>query len=654
MQKQKSFLPESRIDFFLLLLIVSIGAVLRFIYFNHCPFTHDEISSLERANYSSFSELIEKGVKPDTHPPLLQIFLQYYTRIFGTSEMVVKFPFVLCGILSIVLVYLIAAKWFGNTTALLSAAVVSTAQYTVMYSVIARHYSLGLFLTLLLVFFQNKYFETEGRKKIRWLAAFTITGIACAYTHYFCLLFTAIVVLTGFLFVTRKNVLQYFIACALIPLLFLPYLPVFLIQLSYKGIGGPDGWLGKPDSSFFLQYIRYIFHYSNKLLVLMIAVFSFGFVRCIIRNEKTISKNKLICLAWFLIPMLTGYFYSVKVNPILQFSILIFSFPYLLMVLFSFIRIVKPLLKVSLVILILFLNTLTLVYSRNHYELFYNQGINKITQEINSAGQKFGKDSVDAIVDVEDYFLAYYKSKYPSVPNAEFISLNHPLTISDFQGKVSQSRKNYFVFASVKIYPLECVQILKKYFPHVVSEYKGHLTEIYCCSKLPITTAADDKIIFASENNFTGKPSGWNYDDKKVFADSVSDERYFRYETSDEYGVEFYLQLDGLIKSRTNIINVSIDAMITDTESSPLLVMTMERDGKSLDWRATKFFDYLKPNEEGKVFLSVRFSDIHISTKNVTLKVYVWNKGHASFRLSNLKVSSKKGNPSFYGLFEEF
>ena len=219
---------------------------------------------------------------------------------------------------------------------------------------------------------------------------------------------------------------------------------------------------------------------------------------------------------------------------------------------------------------------------------------------------------------------------------------------------VSKSKKNYFVFASVRIYPLECVQILRKYFPFTISEYKGHLTEIYCFSKIPVKTETADKIIFSSENNFTAKPEGWSYDEKKVFTDSVSDKNYFSYKSTEEYGVEFQMPADELIKSKSNIINVRVDATMADTATAPLLVMSMENDGNALDWRAAKFSDYLKPNEPGSVFLSVRFSDIHISTKNVTLKVYVWNKNHAAFLVHNLKVSSENGNPYFYGLFEEF
>lgn len=652
--QQARFLSSGRTDFYLLLLIIITGTVLRFIFFDRCPYTHDEISSLTRAGYSSFGELIEQGVKPDTHPPLLQIFLQYYTRIFGSSEMVVKFPFVICGILSIFLVYLIAAKWFGKTAGLLSAAVVSAVQFTVMYSVIARHYSPGLFLTLLLVYCQLKFFETEDRKKFRWLAAFTIVGIACSYLHYFCLLFTAIAALTGFLFVSRKNFLHYVIACLMIPLLFLPYLPVFFVQFGYKGIGGPEGWLGAPDSSFFLKYLRYIFHYSHVFLLLVVLLFLFGFIKSIKGPEKIFSKYYFISLAWFFIPLLTAYFYSVKVNPIIQFSILIFSFPYLLMFLFSFIKDVKPLLKTSMVVMILTIGIVTLVHGRKHYELFYHQGIHKIISEINEVKQQFGNDSVDVVIVVEDYFLGYYKKNFPTDKNSEYLALSNPFDLRAFSKVVLESEKNYFAFATVRSYPLECVQVLKEYYPYVISEYKGHLTEVVVCSKIPASSAQDKEIVFSSENNFTSKQGGWNFDEQKALQDSLSGKKYFRYEPSDEFGAEFKMPLSSFIKSGNDLLHVNTEVFMQDTSASPLLVMAMELPDTTLDWRAVKFSDYLNPGAKGKVYLSVRFSDVHIKTKNVSLKVYVWNRDHSTFNLLNMQVKSEKGNPYFYGLFEEF
>ena len=643
---------QQKVDFFLLLLIILTGTVLRFIYFDRAPFTHDEIHTVTQTNYSSFNELIEKGVKPDVHPPLLLLFVNYYVKFFGTSEMAVKFPFVICGIAAILLAYLIASKWFGKTTGLLSAAVVSSVQYTIMYSTIARDYSLGLFLTLLLVYCQAKFFESESKKKLRWLAAFIITGVACSYLHYFSLLFTAIVALTGFLFVNRKNFWQYFIACLLIPLLFIPYLPIFFVQFGYKGVGGPEGWLGAPDSDFFLTYIRYIFHYSEIFFLLVVTAFLFGFARSMMQHEKIVTKLRLITLLWFLIPLLTAYFYSIKVNPILQYSILIFSLPYLLMFLFSFVGDMKPLLKTAMVILLLSISTTTLVYGRKHYELFYNQGIRKVISEINNAKQQFGNDSVSAVIEVEDYFVDFYNKNFPLDKNSRYMALSHASNMHSFVRTVKESKKNYFVFGTVRAYPLECLEIVKEYFPNIVAEYKGHLTEIIVCSKIFIP--AKNEIIFLSQTDFTANHPDWNFNEQKSIYDSLSGKKIFRYRKSDEFGVDLKIPLGEVIKSGNDLLHISAEVFMEDTSASPLLVMTMETFDQTVDWRAAKFSDYLTPGQHGSVYLSLRFSDVRIDLRNTTLKVYVWNKDRSTFSLSKMKVRSEKGNPYFYGLFEEF
>jgi hypothetical protein len=238
------------------------------------------------------------------------------------------------------------------------------------------------------------------------------------------------------------------------------------------------------------------------------------------------------------------------------------------------------------------------------------------------------------------------------VPSERFQSVNNVTGVAAFRKVVSESDAKYFLFATVRVYPLECIEVLKEFFPSIVSQYKGHLTEIFLCSKSSL--AKGEEIIFDSENNFMANPSAWNFPAQKVYSDSLLSKKYFKYEPADEFGVEFQTPLNNLIKSPYNILCATANAIITDSASSPLLVMTLERDGKSLDWRASKFSDYLKPGMAGNIFLSVRYADIGIDTKGVLLKVYVWNKDHAAFRVNTLSVRSEKGNPYFYGLFEEF
>ena len=66
-----------------ILIILSIAIILRFYHLFDIPFTHDEFSTLFRTNFSSFSELIEKGVKIDGHPAGLQFFVIQRKKGFG-------------------------------------------------------------------------------------------------------------------------------------------------------------------------------------------------------------------------------------------------------------------------------------------------------------------------------------------------------------------------------------------------------------------------------------------------------------------------------------------------------------------------------------------------------------------------------------------
>ena len=66
-----------------------------FYNFFDLQYTYDELSALNRLEYNSFNELIQKGVMPDAHPALIQVFLYYYALLFGTIEWLIKLPFIL-------------------------------------------------------------------------------------------------------------------------------------------------------------------------------------------------------------------------------------------------------------------------------------------------------------------------------------------------------------------------------------------------------------------------------------------------------------------------------------------------------------------------------------------------------------------------------
>ena len=119
---------------FILGLILLIGAVLRFHHLGFTSLSNDELSAIVRAQYNTFSEMIQNGVMIDFHPAGVEVFMYYWMKIFGDGVFIIRFPFAVAGIFSIFILYLLARRWFNKTTALFSAASLSFLQFPLLYS----------------------------------------------------------------------------------------------------------------------------------------------------------------------------------------------------------------------------------------------------------------------------------------------------------------------------------------------------------------------------------------------------------------------------------------------------------------------------------------------------------------------------------------
>src|SRR5690554_1470642 len=264
---------KQRSNQWILIIILVISVVLRMFNFSDIPFTHDEFSALDRLDYDSFSALINEGVKIDGHPAGVQVFLYYWTKLFGFSEQALKFPFIVFGILSVYLTYLIGKRWFNETVGLLSAATVSCLQFTVMFSQIARPYISGLLFSLLMVYYLTRLIQQPEKKFWRNGFLFVIASTLCAYNHHFSLLFAAIVGISGAFFIKKQFLWRYVLLGLGIFILYIPHLSIFFYQLN---LGGIEAWLAKPEPDFVLHFISYIFNHS-WIFISTILLIALGF-----------------------------------------------------------------------------------------------------------------------------------------------------------------------------------------------------------------------------------------------------------------------------------------------------------------------------------------------------------------------------------------
>src|SRR6188508_3736379 len=99
--KQSSANSNSEIFPRILWTILGIAAILRLLNLTGFSLSNDELSALARLQFDSVSEVIQQGVYVDFHPAGVQLFLYFWTKIFGFSEFAVRFPFALMGVLSV-------------------------------------------------------------------------------------------------------------------------------------------------------------------------------------------------------------------------------------------------------------------------------------------------------------------------------------------------------------------------------------------------------------------------------------------------------------------------------------------------------------------------------------------------------------------------
>ncbi|MDP4265955.1 MAG: glycosyltransferase family 39 protein [Bacteroidota bacterium] len=639
-------------DNYLLLIIIITAIILRLINPFNIPYTYDEFSALCRTNFRSFSELIEKGVKIDGHPAGVQVFIYYWTKIFGYSELVVKIPFIIAGIISVYLVYYIGKKWFNGTVGLISSSYIATIQYTVMYSQIARPYISGLFFSLMMVVFWNEVVFGGERKKYLKAFLYVIFSSLCCYNHYFSLLFAAIVWITGLFFITRERILLYIVSGLSIFLCFIPHLKIFFYQLSVGGVGT---WLGKPHNEFLIQYLKFIFHFSPYVYVLTMGIIILSLVNK--DNLKGKKKFILISLSWFLIPLITGFIYSRYVNPVLQFSVLIFSFSYLFFIFSGYIKDLSYGFKTLIVFLILIVNIMTLVYERKYYDLFYNTSYKEILYDHNKISRDFKNKSI-SVLNIDKYISDYYVNKLKLDSN--YIPLSRFGSKLKFIEFLSKQEKNKYLFFgeadSYGSYP-ELVPIILDYYPSIMQQknYTGSTSYLFSKS---YNRGKDIDSIF-SYMDFEKENRYWSGIDKNYLEDTnVFKGKYSYYMSSLlEWGPTFTNDLNKLCTRRNDYIDISVNIKSNDNIKDILLVSSMESNKKIIDWRTETLETYISPrsrNKWVKVYLSVKLSDIYLNYPNIKIKIFVWNRGKHNILIDDFIVKVRKGNPIIYGNFDKF
>lgn len=310
--------------------ILISSAIGLFLYLDYIDIlvTYDDTYSANLIQYS-FADII-RITSTDVHPPLYYWGLKTYSAIFGTSMFALRSFSALGMMMTVLLGYFPIRRLFGLKVSLsfiLLIIIFPVTQYLVTE---IRMYSWCMFFVLASGLFAYDVYQ-KGRL-VDW-AKFFLTSICAAYLHNYGLISVFWIYILLFIFMYRaKKDWKYLIVCGI--LFSIAYLPWLFQLLSQLGDISASYWI-KPltlnDLFLHIYYlyspkeIWYPFTYFSKIQM-MLALIALMTIQLFV-SIKVISiglkqKNRVVILALlafvaFLLPIATGFIYSIIDIPVM-------------------------------------------------------------------------------------------------------------------------------------------------------------------------------------------------------------------------------------------------------------------------------------------------------------------------------------------------
>ncbi|MCX6188848.1 MAG: glycosyltransferase family 39 protein [Bacteroidetes bacterium] len=302
MKTVKSSLSNS--NFWICVLLVAYNFFSKYPFLTARDLSWDEPFSVF---YSQFSvpQIIAELFKGN-NPPLYELFLHYYTKVFGIGEFALRMPSLLFSCGTVIFLYAtgtrLKGRWMGVFVALLF--MFNSLQF--FYSVAARMYALFSMLVAASVYYSVICYQEPMRKKLFFYLLFV--NVLMCYTHYFAG-FVIVAEAIGWLVAFRnKFFFKYtFLVFAANTVLVIPMLVFFKIRASgyftFFEFNAPtaQAWLGAVKT---LVNGHIIFDSMVTFFTVGLIIY---FVVCLYRRKINLKNSYYFVLFFLMITMPIAY-----------------------------------------------------------------------------------------------------------------------------------------------------------------------------------------------------------------------------------------------------------------------------------------------------------------------------------------------------------
>ena len=407
----------------------------------------------------------------DLHPPLYLLFLYNWIQVFGSSEIIIRLPSAIAGILAIVFMYILSKEIFNRYITASATILISLSNAAIYYSQEARNYSFVLLFSTILTLYWLNLLKKINKSEIT-IKEFIIYALICIFTsylHYFGALIVAFQLI--YLFIvsikTKNYVKEVLVLGLIVAFVFLPW--VFKHYSYIKVIGNGQFWIPKPDIINIGSLLDFVF--NIKLVIFLFIPFIISlFKKELLPKIKQLNlADPPVALLYIsLIPVLAVFLISQFV-PVFypRYFIVILPSAYLLIsILISFnpsfngIKSTIYVFVISLVSLFLFLfvsgNNIS-ESNKTFYQLYKQQW-----REASKYVMDNYTDKTVIFTDRHPFLYAYYFNRFKKNPDSIKINYyNFPIIEKDLDILSEQFDKLYF-FSTFEQVPQIMISSLEK------------------------------------------------------------------------------------------------------------------------------------------------------------------------------------------------
>jgi hypothetical protein len=330
----------------IVIMILALG--LRLVFLNQSLWLDEAIEAL--ALMGKKGPLLQYALG-DYQPPLYHLIGWATTHLFGFSEIALRLPSLICGILTVYFVVKIGELLADRRTSFIAGLLAATNPLLIYYSQEGRTYAMTAFFVTASFYYFFRIFKEKTYLNYLLYLMFTVLFLWTSYLSWFVFLFQAVYVLS-------KKRFDIFWLQVFSGLTLLAWLPSFVSSLAigqstrtnvplWGVVVGGLTWKSLP-----LTWVKFVLGritFANKFLYAMIVAGVAALYLSILVFTR--QKKTLLLWGWLIVPVILGIL-TASIIPIYQYFRVLFALPaYLLLLALGLAKFKRPLLTYLVVAL---------------------------------------------------------------------------------------------------------------------------------------------------------------------------------------------------------------------------------------------------------------------------------------------------------------